>query len=146
MTADITKSPPTPPRVSVVIGGEERELYMSFGLLNEVTSLVGGIEAVPNIHFDPRVSAMVLDTLLAKRDRRGRILWPTDEEDPITPIDLSVETATVILDWAAGHALDFFVRQFGSSATMFANRAGPLAEVGSSLISSVNSHGKTASS
>jgi len=116
----------------------KRELFMSFGLLNELTGLVGGPEAVPNLSFNPELSSQALFAVLVKRDKRGRPIDFDDEENPVIPADLSPEAAEEIIDWVAAHVLDFFVRRFANSTKLFAKQAGQLAEVGSSLTSSPN--------
>lgn len=130
------------PRLKVTIGDTQRELYMSFGLLNEVASLVGGPDGIPQLSFNPAISTALLELILAERDKRGNLIRPEDES--IVPRDLDPEIAEEIIDWAGDHCLDFFVRRFAKSTKLFATRAGELAAAGSSLTFSANSAGKTA--
>lgn len=134
---------PPPSRLEVTIGDEAKTLFMSFGLLNELTALVGGPEAVASLHFDPNLRTTALQLLLAKRDRNGKIL--NDEDDAIIPFDLDAAEAEKMTNWVADHCLDFFIRQFARSANLLGARAGDLAAIGSSLTSSPNSPGKTPS-
>lgn len=143
---DTEKAGPPPSRITVEMPDGDRELFMSFGLLNELASLVGGPEAVPNLSFDAQMSQTALFSVLVKRNKRGQPIDFEDEDDPVIPGDLSPETAEKILDWVAGHVLDFFVRRFANSVKLFGTQAAQLAEVGSSLTSSPNSAGKTRSS
>lgn len=131
-----------PAYLKVEISGKSRDLFMSFGLLNEIASLAGGPEGIPNLSFNPSTSTALLELVLAERDPRGGIVRP--EEGVIVPPDLDPSTAEEIIDWAGGHALDFFVRRFAKSAKLLAARAAELAAAGSSLTSSTNSAGKTA--
>ncbi|GJE78088.1 hypothetical protein BGCPKDLD_4699 [Methylorubrum suomiense] len=117
---------------------------MSFGLLKELAAVVGGPEAIPKIHFDPDTTQVVLTLVLAKRDKRGVIQKPGEDDDAIIPYDMTPEAGEQILDWVAAHALDFFIRRFANSSKLFATQADQLAAVGSSLISSATSPGKTA--
>lgn len=141
-TTSDEKKPPS--HLIADLPGERRELFMSFGLLKELAGLVGGPEAVPNLSFNPTLAEACLTLVLAKRDKRGRIPEPGEDEPPIIPVDLSPEAAEEILDWASSHVLDFFVRRFAKSSRLFATQAEQLAAVGSSLTSSANSAGKTA--
>lgn len=148
MSAQTATSPPTRPapplpRLDVTIGGVDRSLGMPFGLLNELTAMLGGPETVATVHFDPSVRTTVLQMVLATRDKRGKIT--NEEDDPIVPYDMDQETAEAIIDWVAAHCLDFFIRQFEKSAGLMISRAGDLAQIGSSLTSSPNSPGKTPS-
>lgn len=132
------------PRISVKLPKGEHEVFMSFALLNEIASLAGGPEGIPRLSFDPATSTAAMELMLAPRDKRGRIIDPSPEEDPIIPVDLDPEIAEQLLDWAGAHALDFFIRRFRKSTVLMAGQAGQLAEVGSSLTSLATSVGKTA--
>ncbi|BAQ50289.1 hypothetical protein [Methylobacterium aquaticum] len=141
-TSSTSTEQKAPSRLRVNISGEDRDLFMSFGLLNEVASLVGSPEGVPTLSFNPPTAHALLELVLAKRDKRGNIL--RDDEEPIVPHDLDPDVGETIIDWAGAHVLDFFIRRFKKSAQLFATQAENLAAVGSSLTSSVNSPGKTA--
>lgn len=141
-SSSLSSQQKAPSRITVNIAGQGRELFMSFGLLNEIASLVGSPEGVPTLSFDPSASHALLELVLAKRDKRGNII--REEDEPIVPLDLEPDAAEAIIDWAGTHALDFFIRRFAKSAQLFATQAENLAAVGSSLTSSVNSPGKTA--
>lgn len=130
-------------RLTVNVGGTDRTLFMSFGLLNEIAALVGGPDQVPELSFNPVVSTSALNLLLAARDKRGNIIPPTDDE-PAVPLDLDPEAAEAMIDWAGAHVLDFFVRRLAKSAALFATRADQLAAAGSSLTSTASLAGKTA--
>lgn len=131
------------PRITVTVSGERREVFMSFGMLNELAALAGGPEGVPRLSFDPGASMAALELMLAPRDKRGKIL-EVGEDEVIVPGDMDPETAEQLLDWAGAHVMDFFIRRFAKNVRLLGSQAGPLAEVGSSLTSSGTSAGKTA--
>ncbi|PZP71766.1 MAG: hypothetical protein DI590_05760 [Methylorubrum populi] len=133
-----SEDPKPPSHLRVTIDGETREIFMSFGLTNEIAHLVGGVEGIPDLSFNQTTAMAALELVLARRDKRGNILPPAEGEDPVVPYNLDPEVAEEILDWAGNHALDFFVRQFAKQAARFATKAGKLAEVGSSLTSSAS--------
>lgn len=143
MTAETQPRTPPASRLEVTIDDQTKTILMSFGLLNELTALVGGPEQVATLYFDPSLRTTVLQLILARRDKRGVIL--NDPEDEIVPYDLDPEIAERITAWVADHCLDFFIRQFAKSAHLLGTRAADLAEIGSSLTSSPNSAGKTPS-
>jgi hypothetical protein len=130
-------------RITLDVGGTQRTVFMSFGLLNEIAALVQSPENVPELSFNSTVSTAALHLMLAPRDKRGNIL-PEKEDEPAVPLDLDPDTAEQLLDWAGEHVLDFFVRRLAKSAQLYATRADKLAAAGSSLTSSANSPGKTA--
>lgn len=127
------------PRITIQTPAGEREVFMSFGLLNELTALIGTPEQVPALSFNPGISSAAIELLLSTRNKRGKI----DDEQEVAAFELEIDEAERLLDWAGEHVLDFFVRRFAMHAKQLAAKAGPLAEVGSSLTSSVNSAGKT---
>jgi hypothetical protein len=129
-------------RITLDVGGTERTIFMSFGLLNEISALVQSPENVPELSFNSTVSTAALHLMLAPRDKRGNILPEGDE--PAVPLDLDPAIAEQLLDWAGAHVLDFFVRRLAKSAQLYATRADQLAAAGSSLTSSASLPGKTA--
>ncbi|WP_238277413.1 MULTISPECIES: hypothetical protein [Methylobacterium] len=147
MIVSVSTSAP-PPRLKIKLDpdkDESRELFMSFGLLNEISALVGGVEGVPNLSFDPQTALTALEIVLAPRDERGAVLSASEAgSDAISVHHIQPEVAEQILDWIGAHALDFFVRRFDKSATLLASNAAKLQAVASSLTSSGNSAGKTA--
>lgn len=130
-------------RITLDVGGTDRTLFMSFGLLNEIAALVQSPENIPELSFNATTSTAALHLMLAPRDKRGNLL-PEKDDEPAVPLDLDPAIAEQLLDWAGAHVLDFFVRRLTKSAQLYATRADQLAAAGSSLTSSVSSVGKTA--
>jgi hypothetical protein len=96
-------------RIQVVfLDGEERELFMSFGLLNVLSQLVGGIEQLPFIYSESSMREVILITCLNERDNSGRI--PELSEFNALGERLSVTQAEDILGWVEAHLAGFFIR------------------------------------
>lgn len=91
---------------NITVNGDEHEIKMTFGLLNNLCRKVGDIEAAAVIALDTNLRDAILIELLSKRDSKGKILEPIDldslEADPDSIIDL--------IDWAGTHVLDFFLK------------------------------------
>ena len=91
---------------NITVNGDEHEIKMTFGLLNNLCRKVGDIEAAVVIALDTNLRDAILIELLSKRDSKGKILEPIDldtlEADPDSIIDL--------IDWAGTHVLDFFLK------------------------------------
>lgn len=89
----------------VKVAGEDREVLMSFGLLDDLAREVGDVDSVALIGVDANLRTAVLRSLLSKRDTKGRI----QEELSIFDIDMTPKQVNGLLDWAGAHLLDFFL-------------------------------------
>jgi hypothetical protein len=87
--------------------GKDRELFMSFGLLSQLSKIAGTPEQVVLFTVDPDVRDEVRKAVLAKRKGGGKITEPVDDPDEL---DISVDDNERLLKWAVDHTLDFFVR------------------------------------
>lgn len=94
-------------KLSINYNGVEHELFMSYGLLNELAKLVGSPEVAPSISIDEHLREAVLSTCLAERKRSGKLIKSVEDIDDL---DISVSDIEAILDWATEHVLSFFVR------------------------------------
>ena len=92
-------------RLSIAFAGNQIELFMPFGLLNELMKIVPDVPMVQVIGIDNELRTLVLETILAKRDNKGVIT------EAVSVANLPVPKADVIriLEWAADHILDFFL-------------------------------------
>ena len=93
-------------RLSVKLEDKEHEVFMSFGLLNELTTLVDDPSRVPAIPIDPVLRTAVLGACFAQRKKSGKVEKPVDMED----IDVSIEDAENTVAWVMDHLTSFFVR------------------------------------
>ena len=106
---------------------EEIELFMSFGLLNEMIKLLGNDPSViAQIDLDPALAEPLFTLLLAKRNTVGKIT-----EAPSW--DISQEDADRLFDWIKAAILDFLVRRLSSTKTLFESRKTQLQGLGLSL-------------
>lgn len=94
-------------KLKITIDGEERILFMSFGLLNELASLVQDPARVPAIPVDSYLREAVLSAAFAKRKKSGKI---TEEIADFDDIDVTIEDVEATLDWVIEHVMSFFVR------------------------------------
>jgi hypothetical protein len=102
-------------RLTVKVGDEDRQLFMSFGILNAIASALGNnIENVGMISVNPDLRNGVLGALLSKRDEKGVI---TEEFNSFVT-ELSTEDGEKILEWAGDHVLGFFIRAMETQARL----------------------------
>lgn len=94
------------PTLEVKLDGEDREIFMSFGLLNELSTLVDSPEQVAIIPLNPTLRSQVLGALFAKRKKSGKIEQAVDIED----LDISIAHAEAAMAWAMEHLTAFFIR------------------------------------
>ncbi len=94
-------------KLSIVFEGKERELFMSYGLLNQIATLVGSPEVAPSISLDEQLREAVLKLCLADRKPSGKVLKDVEDMDDL---EVSVDDIEAILDWATENVLNFFVR------------------------------------
>jgi hypothetical protein len=100
-------------KLSITQDGNERELFMSYGLLNALSLLVGSPEVVPAMSLDDGLRAEILAAVLAERKVTGKVLKPVEDIDDI---DISIDDIERILDWAGAHLMGFFMRRLAKSA------------------------------
>jgi hypothetical protein len=93
-------------KITVILNGKERELFMSFGLLNSLTRIVDDPSRVPAIRTDHELRDTVLAAALAERKPSGKIQKEIDLDDA----DITIEDVERTLDWVMEHVMSFFVR------------------------------------
>lgn len=94
--------------ITVNLNGEDREIFMSFGLLNELTKIVADPSRLGAINLDPELREEFLISLLSKRKKSGKIEEVVDFDD----MEISIEDIEKVISWAQEHVMSFFVRSF----------------------------------
>ena len=121
------------PRINVTVDGEDREIFMSFGLLNELTSWLGSPEALPAIFVKAEMRSEMLSRLLAERKKSGKLITPVADID-----DVEIELADVqrLLQWATEHVLSFFLQSLTVLKGVLERDEEKMTGLGSMLVSS----------
>lgn len=109
---------------------EERTLFMSFGLLNELCSLIGSPERISFIDSDADMASQVVMTVLIPRHPSGK---PTISLSDYSPPGVSMATAETILDWVKEHVLNFFCRRIEANLKLLGANKDRLKEIGLSV-------------
>ncbi|WP_454287261.1 hypothetical protein [Rhizobium arsenicireducens] len=97
-------------KLTVKFEGKDLDLFMSYGLLNELVKLVGSPEVAPTISIDDDLREGVLKAVLAVRKPSGKIVTPVADIDDL---DMSITDIEAVLDWSTEAVLSFFVRSLG---------------------------------
>lgn len=122
------------------IGEEDREILMSFGLLNELTKLIGDPGTVAAVAINPELRDEVLRLVLAERKRSGKVIKPLED---VEDIDADYEDIERLLKWVMGHVLGFFVRLLQTTKEVAEGHKVEMGDLVSSLVGSETSASKT---
>lgn len=104
--------------IGITINGKHEEIFMSYGLLNHLSIVVGEVNNITSIGLDPELREGVLKCLLSERTKTGKIKTERSAED----VDISLEDVENLIDWAAEHLVDFFLRRATKSKALFDKR------------------------
>jgi hypothetical protein len=99
------------PIFSINLNGEEKDIKMSFALLNILCRSVGDIDGALLLDIDQELREAVLIELLSPRDDKGRISEPLD----LMVADVTPDAVAEILSWAGDHLMDFFLAALEST-------------------------------
>lgn len=84
---------------------EGRIIFMSYGLLNRLSMIIGEPDNLPAIYLDPGLQGTVMSHLLGTYDATTKQFHPQDVDD----IQLSPQIIADLLAWVSEHIIDFFV-------------------------------------
>ena len=117
-------------KIIVKVDEEDREIFMSFGLLNELTKIIKDPTRVSSVAVDFELREEVLTSLLAVRKKSGKISEKVNLDDA----DISVEDVERLIEWSSEHVLSFFVRSLKKVVGLTKKHQGEMSD----LVSSVN--------
>ncbi|CCV12934.1 hypothetical protein MESS4_510101 [Mesorhizobium sp. STM 4661] len=129
------------PNITIKQDDVERELFMSFGLLNELSILIGDPGQIAAVPVNPEMRRSILLACLAQRKKSGKVEKPVADFDDL---DISISDVEAILAWTMDHLMDFFVRSLKKVVQVTETHKTDLASLASSLAGSPASASKTA--
>lgn len=91
---------------TIKVDGKERDITMTFGLLNNLCRMVGDIDSAATIVVDPVLRESILVQLLSDRDQRGKIT----QDIELDSLNVDPDQIISLIDWAGGHVFDFFLK------------------------------------
>ena len=100
----MSDNPPTVFNLSV--NGEDKELFMSFALLNILTGYFRSPDELDQILLNPDVRASILTELLSERNETGRITKNFDINKMVVDQDHILD----LFEWVAEHIETFFMK------------------------------------
>jgi hypothetical protein len=93
-------------KFTIKIDGKERDVKMTFGLLNALCRAVGDIDGATQVTMDQNLRDAILVELLSERDKTGKI----KNELNLAELDVEIDDMLEMLDWAGNHIMDFFLK------------------------------------
>ena len=97
---------PAPDHLEVTLNGAKETLFMSYGLLNRLTTMLNGAENVPLLANDSILQEKVILEVFTKRDKKQVVYQPTDLDE----FEVSLSDIGNVLDWVGAHVTDFFLQ------------------------------------
>ena len=112
--SETTKPTSTTPNktITVTLNGVEREVKMSYGLLNELISMVSDIEEIAKFYVDETLRNKALVAVLSERTPAGKITAAVQMDET----DIDIEDIDKLLSWVAAHVTGFFIRSLTNLA------------------------------
>jgi hypothetical protein len=124
----------------VTVNGDKREIFMSYGLLTHLVSVIGDATRVPAVVVDGALREAVMKALLAKRKPSGKIVEELADYDDL---DIEISEVENLLAWAQGHVLGFFLRALEKAGKQMEAFAGTMASLQSLQAGLTSSASKT---
>lgn len=93
--------------ITIRVDGEDREIFMSYGLVNLLAGVAGDPDAAGRFVIDQDMREQVMRILLSERNKAGKLTGEPLEN--IEDVELSIADARRLLAWASEHTIDFFL-------------------------------------
>lgn len=113
----------------------DREIFMSFGLVNELCNIIKDPAQIHIFDLDENVRKAVIESIFAERTKSGRKTNVVELED----LEYSMSEIEKALDWAKEHVMNFFIRRLESTAKLADQTKDKMAKLESSLLGSETS-------
>ena len=130
---------PAPTHIEVHNGAQTQRLFMSFGLLNRLTLIVGGADQLPAMAGSPETQEKVLLEVFTIREKGKAPVVP----ESLDEIEVPLEEVAQILEWVSQHIYHFFMGQTEKAVEQAKNQQARLQALQSSAPGLVNSPSTT---
>ena len=99
------KAPPYDFKLSVIGSDTPRTVFMSFGMLAELTSVIPDVDSLGQMHVNAETRDSVLRVLLSDRNEKGEI----STEHTVYSMPMMPPDAIALLNWAHKHVAAYFM-------------------------------------
>ena len=86
--------------------GTEKEFFMSYGLLSELTKLTPNLDVTSELYSDPELRGKFLSAIVSERTRTGKVLNKIDVLD----FEAHNDELERLLAWGQANVTAFFIR------------------------------------
>lgn len=124
-----------------MIDGSTKEIFMSFGLMNAITRIIGDVDNVTSLVTDHDARDKILTELLADRSKAGKII----EKFEIDDLPLDYEEVIKLITWSQEHMVDFFMKSLTGVKKIVEDNKGRITDLVSFLTGSTASPSATPS-
>lgn len=93
-------------RFNLRVNDEDKEVFMSFALLNTITGYFRSAEELDQILLNPEIRNSIITELLSERNENGRILKNFDTTKMVVDPDEVLD----LFEWVAEHVENFFTK------------------------------------
>ncbi|GFD70942.1 hypothetical protein KUL118_01720 [Tenacibaculum sp. KUL118] len=93
-------------RFNLRVNDEDKEVFMSFALLNTITGYFRSAEELDQILLNPEIRNSIITELLSERNENGRITKNFDTTKMVVDHDEVLD----LLEWVAEHVENFFMK------------------------------------
>lgn len=91
--------------ITITQDGDEREIYMSHGLVTTLARIFPDPQVIPTLPVDADLQHRCLTAALSERKRGGKLVKEIDPDD----LDITRADIRRLLTWIMEHVLLFFV-------------------------------------
>lgn len=92
--------------ITLKVGEEDREIFMSYGLQDQLLRLIPDTHLVGTVYTDSNVRNAVIEQVLADRSKTGKIILQRSFDE----YEIELEEVEKLLGWVVDHVTAFFVR------------------------------------
>jgi hypothetical protein len=122
-------------KLTIMLNGKSEELFMSFGLLNEVSQVVGDVENLPMVVINPDMREKCLQVILSERDDDGKIT----KKFNFYKAKITIDEVNKIVEWVSENLFDFFLKALEGANNLREKGEPKLQSLMSSLAGSLDS-------
>lgn len=90
---------------TVVIDGKERDIKVSYGLLQSVCTRFNNLDTVVHLSNDFVMLSEIMNEFLAERNEKGVKIDPSRDYT----MSLDMDEGNKFTDWMVAHIIDFFI-------------------------------------
>lgn len=113
------------PRLKITVNNQEKEVFMSGGLIRQLMPIAGGLTDFADVYADVEVQNALIVEALRPRDKRGAAYANVTVDD----YEMTIEDTDKLVGWIMEHVLYFFVNSLTSAKSLADKNQGTMEAV-----------------